>query len=63
MNKVIRTLAMQKAMNYSKKLDLAEMQELFAKLFSCEQPQLSPIGKKTFVKLGVQEMQQLIINA
>ncbi|MBK8143488.1 MAG: DNA mismatch repair endonuclease MutL [Bacteroidetes bacterium] len=61
--KVIRTLAMQKAMNYSKKLDLAEMQELFAKLFSCEQPQLSPIGKKTFVKLGVKEMQQLILNA
>lgn len=61
--KVIRTLAMQKAMNYSKKLDLAEMQELFAKLFSCEQPQLSPIGKKTFVKLDVQHIQQLIMNA
>lgn len=61
--KVIRTLAMQKAMNYGKKLSLNEMQELFTKLFACEQPQLSPVGKKVFVKLNLMEMQQLIQNA
>jgi DNA mismatch repair protein MutL len=61
--KVIRTLAMQKAMNYGKKLSLNEMQELFTKLFACEQPQLSPVGKKVFVKLNLMEIQQLIQNA
>ena len=61
--KVIRTLAMQKAMNHGKKLNMEEMNELFSKLFSCEQPQLSPIGKKIFSKLNFLDIQQMIANA
>lgn len=61
--RVIRTLAMQKAMHYGRKLNLAEMQELFARLFACEQPQLSPIGKKIFIKLNLNDIQQLLLHA
>lgn len=61
--KVIRTLAMQKAMNYGKKLSHDEMEKLFSLLFACEQPQLSPVGKKVFAKLNLIDLQQLISNA
>lgn len=61
--KVIRTMAMQKAMHYGKKLNTSEMQELFSRLFACEQPQLSPVGKKVFTRLGIMDIQQLLINA
>ncbi|MBK6820281.1 MAG: DNA mismatch repair endonuclease MutL [Bacteroidetes bacterium] len=58
--KVIRTMAMQKAMPYGKKLNLNEMQELFTQLFACEQPQLSPIGKKVFTKLNLAGIEKLM---
>ncbi len=61
--KVIRTMAMQKAMHYGRKLSISEMQELFSKLFACEQPQLSPVGKKIFIRLGIMDIQQLLVNA
>ena len=61
--KLIRTLAMQKAIPYGQKLSSVEMQELFQNLLRCEQPQLSPAGKKIFVKLGHQDIAQLIHHA
>ena len=61
--KLIRTLAMQKAIPYGQKLSTIEMQELFQNLLRCEQPQLSPAGKKIFVKLGHQDIAQLIHDA
>ena len=53
-------MAMQKAMPYGKKLNLNEMQELFTQLFACEQPQLSPIGKKVFTKLNLAGIEKLM---
>ena len=61
--KLIRTLASQKAIPYGRKLAEIEMQELFQKLLLCEQPQLSPAGKKVFAKMNSQNFAQLIHNA
>jgi DNA mismatch repair protein MutL len=61
--KLIRTVAMQKAIPHGKKLSEQEMQELFQKLMLCEQPQLSPSGKMIFVKMGAQEINRLISHA
>lgn len=61
--KLIRTMAMQKAIDYGKKLSEYEMQELFQKLLLCEQPQLSPSGKKIFAKLNSNDILQLISHA
>jgi DNA mismatch repair protein MutL len=61
--KLIRTLSVQHAIPYGKKLSELEMQELFQKLLRCEQPQLSPAGKKVFAKLGSQDLALLIHNA
>ena len=60
--KLWRTLAKQQAIAYGKKLSEADMQELFDKLLLCEQPQLSPIGKKLFVKLSANDLSSLINN-
>ena len=60
--KLWRTLAKQQAIAYGKKLSVADMQELFDKLLLCEQPQLSPIGKKLFVKLSANDLSLLINN-
>jgi DNA mismatch repair protein MutL len=60
--KLWRTLAKQQAIAYGKKLSVADMQELFDKLLLCEQPQLSPIGKKLFVKLSANDLSSLINN-
>ena len=61
--KLIRTMAMQKAIDYGKKLSEYEMQELFQKLLLCEQPQLSLSGKKIFAKLNSNDILQLISHA
>jgi DNA mismatch repair protein MutL len=61
--RLIRTLAMQRAIHHGKKLSEQEMQQLMQDLFRCEQPQLSPIGKKIFVKLSFQHIETLINNA
>ena len=58
--KLIRTLAAQKATAYGRRLQEAEMQELFQQLLRCEQPQLSPEGKKVFTRLNGDDMGRLI---
>ncbi|MBL7764488.1 MAG: DNA mismatch repair endonuclease MutL [Chitinophagaceae bacterium] len=60
---LIRTLAQQKSIPHGKKLSTAEMEELFQQLFQCEQPQLSPSGKKVFAKLSTPDLENLIRNA
>lgn len=60
--KLIRTLASQKAISESQKLTELEMKELFQKLFLCEQPQLSPSGKKVFAKLNTHDLAHIIQN-
>ena len=61
--RLVRTLAMQKAIPYGKKLAVSEMEKLMQDLFRCEQPQLSPIGKKVFAKLSSQDIEALIQHA
>jgi len=61
--KLIRTLAQQKAVPHGKKLGQAEMEDLFRKLLLCEQPQWSPLGKKIFSKLTARDIEQLISHA
>lgn len=48
--KLVRSIAMNKAINSTKKLNEIEMKEIFTKLFACKNPRLSPIGKKIFVR-------------
>jgi DNA mismatch repair protein MutL len=61
--RLIRTLAMQRAIQHGKKLSEREMERLMQDLFVCEQPQLSPTGKKIFVKLSSHDIDVLINNA
>lgn len=58
--KLIRTMAAQKATPYGRKLQDAEMQELFQQLLRCEQPQLSPEGKKIFVRVSGDDLGNMI---
>ncbi len=61
--RLIRTLAMQRAIQHGKKLSESEMERLMQDLFVCEQPQLSPTGKKIFAKLSSHDIEVLINNA
>jgi DNA mismatch repair protein MutL len=61
--RLIRTLAMQRAIQHGKKLSEREMERLMQDLFVCEQPQLSPTGKKIFAKLSSHDIEVLINNA
>jgi DNA mismatch repair protein MutL len=61
--RLIRTLAMQRAIQHGKKLSEREMERLMQDLFVCEQPQLSPTGKKIFAKLSSHDIDVLINNA
>ena len=61
--KLFRMMAMQRAISSTKKLATEEMEELFQQLLLCEQPQLSPNGKKIFAKLSVNNFMQLIQHA
>ncbi len=61
--KLIRTMAAQKATAYGRRLQEVEMQELFQQLLRCEQPQLSPEGKKVFTRLNGDDLGQLIQKA
>ncbi len=61
--RLIRTLAMQRAIQHGKKLSEREMERLMQDLFVCEQPQLSPTGKKIFAKLSSHDIDMLINNA
>ena len=58
--KLIRTMAAQKATPYGRRLQDAEMQELFQQLLRCEQPQLSPEGKKIFVRVSGDDLGNMI---
>ena len=58
--KLIRTMAAQKATPYGRRLQDAEMQELFQQLLRCEQPQLSPEGKKIFVRVNGDDLGNMI---
>jgi DNA mismatch repair protein MutL len=61
--RLIRTLAMQRAIPHGKKLSVTEMERLMQDLFISEQPQLSPTGKKVFAKLSSHDIEVLINNA
>ncbi len=61
--KLIRTLAKQKAIAYGTKLSNPEMHDLFQQLLRCEQPQLSPEGEKIFVKMNQEHLADLIKQA
>jgi DNA mismatch repair protein MutL len=58
--KLIRTMAAQQATPYGRRLQEPEMQELFQQLLRCEQPQLSPEGKKIFVRVSGDDLGNMI---
>jgi DNA mismatch repair enzyme (predicted ATPase) len=58
--KLIRTMAKQRATPANKHLDRQEMQRLFSDLFLCEMPHLSPEGKNIFRKLSLIEIARMI---
>lgn len=60
---LIRTLSYQKSIAHGKKLSSSEMENLIQELFLCEQPQLTPSGKKIFARLSSKEIELLIHNA
>ena len=39
-------------------LTQGEMETLISDLFECEEPSLSPTGKPTFVKIGLDELEK-----
>jgi DNA mismatch repair protein MutL len=54
--KVIRSLARQRAVKPGKLLDAAEMQNLIDQLFACSQPQVSPGGSYTYITFRLDEI-------
>lgn len=58
--KLIRLMASQQAIPDGKKLSVHEMQELFQQLLLCEQPALTPNGKKIFAKIGAKDIELMI---
>ncbi|MBK7762433.1 MAG: DNA mismatch repair endonuclease MutL [Bacteroidetes bacterium] len=60
---LLRTLSHQKSIAHGKKLSQEEMENLIQELFLCEQPQLTPGGKKIFARLSSKEIELLIHNA
>ena len=61
--KLMRTMAAQKAIWHGKKLEQSEIERLLQDLFRCEQPQLSPNGNKIFSKIQADDIERLIRNA
>ncbi|MCL6524354.1 MAG: DNA mismatch repair endonuclease MutL [Thermoflavifilum sp.] len=53
---LIRTLSRQHAVPEGKILSRREMQQLIDQLFACQEPQLSPSGKKTFIWIREEEV-------
>lgn len=51
------------AIPHGKKLSQTDMQTLFDELLRCEQPQFSPFGKKTLLKLTAGDLEKLIQRA
>lgn len=58
--RLVRTLSVQKAIPPGKKLTRQEMEKLMQDLFVCEQPQLSPTGKRIMTKLSATDIASLI---
>jgi DNA mismatch repair protein MutL len=61
--KLIRLMASQQAIPEGKKLSVLEMQELFQKLLLCEQPSLTPQGKKIFARISSKDIELWIQQA
>lgn len=57
--KIILNLAKKNAIKHGEHLKYENVQQLFTELFQCEQPTLSPTGKKIFVKLNFEEIEKL----
>lgn len=56
---MIRSLATQNAIKSGQGLTSAEMQSLIDRLFACEQPQVTPGGKNTFLTFRMDELDKL----
>lgn len=55
-DRLARSLARSAAVKRGQELPQGEMQELLDKLFACEQPFKAPGGRKTFITLGLDEL-------
>jgi len=55
-----RSIAVNKSARMAKKLNIAEMADIFDRLFACHVPEVSPSGKKTLTILGVDEIDKLL---
>lgn len=60
--KIILNLAKMDAIKHGEQLKHENIQQLFTELFQCEQPTLSPTGKKIFVKLNFQDIEKLFFR-
>lgn len=60
--KIILNLAKRNAVKHGDHLKHEDIQQLFTELFQCEQPTISPTGKKIFVKLNKEAIEKLFIK-
>jgi DNA mismatch repair protein MutL len=55
-----RSIAVNKSSKMAKKLNIAEMTDIFNRLFACQVPEISSSGKKTLTILGIDEIDKLL---
>jgi len=55
-----RSIAINKSSKMAKKLSIAEMADIFDRLFACNVPEISPSGKKTLTIFGIEEIDKLL---
>ena len=55
---IARSLSRALRMSKPETLTQGEMETLISDLFECEEPSLSPNGKPTFVKIGLDELEK-----
>lgn len=56
--RIAASLAKSTSLKKGKRLELREMKSVIDDLFACEQPNVTPSGKPTFITLGLQEIEQ-----
>jgi DNA mismatch repair protein MutL len=55
-----RSIAINKSSHMAKKLAVAEMADIFDRLFACHVPEISPTGNKILAILGIEDINKLL---
>ena len=58
MENIAKSISMRKAMPYGQKLEEVEMQNLIDQLFACSTPEYNPVGKKCYISIHLNEIDQ-----